>query len=167
VINTIVRALRGLPGELVVFMLGAMPVSEVRGAIPVGAWTFHYDIPKTVGLAVLGNLTIVYPLLVFLYAFSHRCRRIPLCGRFLDWWFARVQRKLDRANPVKFWAVLLFVAVPFPLTGAWSGCVAAYLLGMRVRNAAGAVALGVLIAATIVSIITFGTRAAMHVAPVH
>lgn len=142
-IQRIVDLLSGLSPELVTAVVGALPVAEVRGAIPVG---------MAMGLrgreaylwAVLGNLLPVIPLLLFLDPVSAWLRRFPLWREFFDWLFARVARKSAVVQRYEALGLAIFVAIPLPLTGAWTGCVAASLFRLPFRIALPAIAAGVL-----------------------
>jgi uncharacterized membrane protein len=148
----------GIPAELVVLIISMMPIFELRGGIPCGlllelVWW------KTYLMAVLGNMIPVIPILLFLDPVSSWFRgRISLANRFFIWLFARTRRKTEagiRRYGI-FFGLMLFVAIPLPITGAWTGCVAAFLFGIRFRYSFLAILAGVLIASIVVSIITYG-----------
>ncbi|MBN1823403.1 MAG: small multi-drug export protein [Endomicrobiales bacterium] len=142
--------------ELVVLILGSAPVSELRGAIPVALLTFGFSVPKAVALSVAGNLVPVVPLLLFLDYVSKLLMKHPLGRRFFTWWFERTRRQSKLVERYEVLGLILFVGIPLPITGAWSGCVAAYLLGIRFRHAFPAIVAGVLVSATIVTLMTMG-----------
>ena len=139
--------------ELAIIITAAMPISELRGAIPLGV-ALGQSIQKTVALAILGNIIPIIPILYLLEPLTLRLRNIPLFKKFFDWLFARTEK---RAKIVERWGALgliLFVAIPLPITGAWTGCIAATLFKIRFRFAFPAISLGVLIAACIVTTLT-------------
>ena len=149
----------GLPVELVVLIVSILPIFELRGGIPCG-FALNLVWWKTYLFAVLGNLIPVVPLLLFLDPISNGLRRhISVADRFFQWLFARTRRKTEAGIQKYgvFLGLMLFVAIPLPVTGAWTGCVAAFLFGVRFRYSLPAVLLGVLIASLIVSIATYGT----------
>lgn len=89
---------------------------------------------------------------------------MELADRFFEWLFARTRRKGEvrmRKYGI-FVGLMLFVAVPLPVTGAWTGCAAAFLFGVKFRYSLLAVMLGVLIAGLIVSILTYGTATVVN-----
>ena len=149
----------GLPVEIVVLIVSTLPIFELRGGIPCG-FALHLVWWKTYIMAVLGNMIPVVPLLLFLEPISNWLRRrISLADRFFEWLFARTRRK-GEARMRKygiFIGLMLFVAIPLPVTGAWTGCAAAFIFGIKFRHSLPAVLLGVLIASLIVSILTYGT----------
>lgn len=142
--------------ELVVFILGAAPVSELRGAIPVALFTFKFSVAKAVLLSVAGNLTPVIPMLLLLDYATNIMMKHPLGNRFLTWWFERTRKQSKLVEKYEILGLIIFVGIPLPMTGAWSGCVAAYLLGIKFKHAFPAITAGVLIAAVIVTLASVG-----------
>ncbi|NQU95020.1 MAG: small multi-drug export protein [Candidatus Omnitrophica bacterium] len=126
-----------------------MPVSELRGAIPL-ALALNFSPLKAYMLAVFGNLIPVIPLLFLFQPVSNRLRRIKFFEKFFDWLFKRTRRKAGLIEKFEALGLILFVAVPLPITGAWTGCIAATLFKIRFRYALAAVILGVLIAGLVV-----------------
>ena len=147
------RILKNLPVELITLIIAASPIAELRGAIPV-AIAMNAPPVKTFFIAVIGNLIPVVPLLVLLGPISSKLRRFRLWHSFFEGLFNRTKR---RASIVQRWGsigLVLFVALPLPMTGAWTGCVAASLFKIRFRYAFLAVTLGVIIAGVVVTILT-------------
>ncbi|MGB3920253.1 COG2426 family protein [Methanothrix sp.] len=148
-----------VPSWLTILMAAALPVSEVRGAIPLAIGYYGYSWDQAFIISVLGNLLPVVPLLLFLGPVSDYLRRYSLGDKFFTWLFARTRsRYIQKHESFGLIALTLFVAVPFPLTGAWTGCAIAFLLGFRFLPALGAVATGVLIAAGIVTATVMGAK---------
>ncbi|MDI6757603.1 MAG: small multi-drug export protein [Endomicrobiia bacterium] len=145
-----------LPPEITTLVIAAMPIVELRGALPTALVVFGFSFPKAYTLSVVGNLLPVAPLLLFLDHISSRLMRFGVFKRFFDWWFARTRRHSALVEKYEVLGLILFVAVPLPMTGAWSGCVAAYLLGIKFVHAVSAIALGVLIAGLIVGSASVG-----------
>ena len=156
-INSIVNALSGLPKELITLIIASLPVAELRVAIPV-AMAMGQPPLKTFILAIIGNLLPV-PFLLFLFEpVSNKLRHFFLWRRFFDWLFERTRRKASLVEKYEALGLILFVAIPLPVTGAWTGCVAATLFKIRFRYAFPAIACGVFIAACIVTAITLAVR---------
>lgn len=142
-----------------VFLLAATPISELRGAIPLGIVGFGLPVPIVFMLAVIGN---VVPVLL-IYGIGHLWmamvrRRKGFLERLTDGVLHRTERKFNRKyERYGLIALPLFVAIPLPMTGAWTGTLAAYLLGIPFRKALPAVAAGVLVAGVIVTLAVTGT----------
>ncbi|OQB17833.1 MAG: putative small multi-drug export protein [Euryarchaeota archaeon ADurb.Bin190] len=148
-----------LPAWLVTLLAAALPVSELRGAIPLAIGVYGYDPWQAYLLAVLGNLLPVVPLLLFLGPVSDWLRRFTFWDKFFTWLFSRTRRKYIREHEsFSLTALALFVAVPLPVTGAWTGCAIAFLVGFRFWPAFVAISAGVLLAGVIVTATVLGVQ---------
>jgi uncharacterized membrane protein len=135
--------------EIAVIALAAMPISELRGAIPL-ALAIGFSPPKAYILSFLGNLIPVVPLLFLLQPVANKLRHIRLFEKFFDWLFERTKRKARLVERFEMLGLMLLVAIPLPMTGAWTGCIAATLFKIRFRYAFLAIVTGVVIAGLIV-----------------
>ena len=141
-----------MTNEQIVLITAALPISELRGAIPL-ALSFGMPLAKAFWLSVLGNSLIVAPALFLFEPVSTRLRRFKLWSRFFDWLFERTKRNSDSVQKYEALGLAIFVAIPLPMTGAWSGVVAASLFKIRFRYAFPAIVLGVFGAGVIVAIL--------------
>ncbi|MFH0935766.1 MAG: small multi-drug export protein [Candidatus Omnitrophota bacterium] len=148
-IQLIAGWLKDIPRELIVVIMGALPVSELRGAIPL-ALSFGMPALKAFWLSVAGNLIPIIPILFLLEPVSNRLRRFKVWSRYFDWLFERTRKRAKQVQRYEFLGLILFVAIPLPMTGAWTGAVAASLFKVKFRYAVAAIVLGVLIAGVIV-----------------
>lgn len=148
-----------IPGWLMTIIVAALPISEVRGAIPLAIGVYGFSPLQAYLLSVFGNLLPIIPLLLFLGPVSDFLRRFSIGDRFFSWLFARTRSKYikDHEN-FGLTALAIFVAVPLPMTGAWTGCVIAFLLGFRFWPAFAAIAAGVLIAGVVVTAAVMGVQ---------
>ena len=153
-VDTVINLVKELPKEAVVLLLAALPISELRGAIPAG-FAFGFSPLKSFYIAFIGNVIPVIPLLLFLKPVSEFLRKMPVLSKFFNWLFERTKRRADLVEKYEFLGLMLFVAIPLPITGAWTGCVAATLFKIRLRYAILAITLGVCIAAVIVTSVFF------------
>lgn len=151
-----------MPEELATIIVAALPVSELRGAIPLAILSFKMPLLKAFLLSILGNLLPVFPLLLFLEPVSARLRRFKIWRRFFERLFERTRRKAAVVERYEALGLILFVAIPLPVTGAWTGCIAASLFKIRLRYAFWAICLGVIIAAIIVSSLTLAGKHLIH-----
>lgn len=145
----ILQVLESLPPEVIVLVVAALPIVELRGAIPVGLM-LGMGPWEAILWAVLGNAAIIPPALFFLYAARRWARNWPLVRPLLDWVEARVERRratVDRYGP---WGLALFVGVPLPVTGAWTGSAIATILKLPLGASTAAIIVGILIAAALV-----------------
>lgn len=137
----------------------ALPISEVRGAIPLAIGVYGYPPIEAYLLAVFGNILPIIPLLLFLGPVSDYLRRFALWDKFFTWLFARTRRKyIQEHENFGLTALAIFVAIPLPMTGAWTGCAVAFLLGFRFWPAFLAISAGVIIAGLIVTAAVMGAQ---------
>ena len=152
--------------ELLTLLLAAAPISELRGAIPLGVGVYDFPIWKAYLIAVVGNFILIVPFLYILEKFSdYLMHKWYFYNRVMTWVFERTRRKhLDHFHEKKWThlALFLFVAIPLPMTGAWTGAVAAYLLGIPYKKALFTILLGILSAGIVVSALTYLGVMAAH-----
>ncbi|AKB55874.1 MULTISPECIES: COG2426 family protein [Methanosarcina] len=152
---TLVEMLGSVPHWLAVLIMGAIPVSELRGAIPVAMGIYGMGPFDAFFFSVIGNLLPVIPLLLFLEPVSNYLRRYSIFDTFFTWLFSKTRRKnAESFEKYGLLALTIFVAIPLPVTGAWSGCAAAFVFGVKFRHALPAIAAGVMIAGIIVTGVT-------------
>ncbi|MFH1093910.1 MAG: small multi-drug export protein [Candidatus Omnitrophota bacterium] len=151
------NTLGDLPPQWLVVIVSAMPVSELRGAIPIGIMLGLAPI-KVFVLAILGNLIPVVPLLYLLEPVSAKLRKFSCFKKFFDWLFERTRKKSKLIEKYELIGLIIFVAIPLPMTGAWTGCVAASMLKLDKKLSFFAVAAGVAVAAVIVSVLTLSAK---------
>lgn len=158
--DRIIQLLEALPPPLAVFLAAMLPILELRGAIPYARY-LELGLAQAYVLAVAGNLLPVPFILWLLGPVTALAERHwPWFHRFLtriyDWSRRRHTRRFERLRDL---ALIMFVAIPLPITGAWSGSLAAFVFGVDRRKALLLIAIGVLIAGLVVSGITYGTAA--------
>jgi len=149
-LNAILYWLKGLPKDYLVVIVGALPVSELRGAIPLGL-SLGMPLAKAFWLSVLGNCIIVAPALILFEPVTEFLRKFKIWSRFFEWVFERTKKNSDAIQKYEALGLAIFVAIPLPMTGAWSGVIAASLFKIRFRYAFLAIVAGVICAGLIVS----------------
>ena len=146
--------------ELSVLICSMIPIVELRGAIPVG-W-FAFDMPwwLTYLLAVIGNmLPVPFILLLIRKVLSWmECCRVRLFNRVAGWLRKKAEKNTDKIQKYGFWGVCFFIAIPLPVTGAWTGSLVAATIKMNFWKALLSALLGVMIAGVIVSLICLGIQ---------
>ncbi|HEX73849.1 MAG TPA: small multi-drug export protein [Dehalococcoidia bacterium] len=141
----------GFSKELVVLIISALPITELRGALPVAINLFHFPWHYALLLAVIGNLLPVPLILLCLNAFSKLLSKIGIFQRTLDWLFEHTKRRGKVIERYERIGLMLFVAIPLPVTGAWTGSLAAVLFGLKFKHAFLSIFSGILIAGAIVT----------------
>ncbi len=155
--NILLDIVKSLPPEIAVVVTAMLPFGELRGAIPLALLVYEMNPVKAYVLAVIGNIIPVIPLLIFLEPVEQRLRHISIFDSFFDWVFTRTHARTNEKIQ-KYGAIGLvpFVAIPLPVTGAWTGVAAAYIFGIKFKHAFAAISLGVMIAGVIVTLATMG-----------
>lgn len=139
------------------FLMAMVPIIELRGAIPYGAGIAGLPIWQAALIAVLGNLLPVPFLVVFTRdVFALMRKKSDKLNSIV----LRMERKADKNKDVvlryEFWGLVILVAIPLPGTGAWTGALVAAMMDMQLKRAFPAIALGVVVAAFIVTWVTYG-----------
>ena len=149
-----------------VFFISMLPIIELRGAIPVSQG-LGLPLLQSYIIAVLGNMLPV----PFIYLFARKIliwgADKPLIGKPFTWCLQKGEKggkELEaKAGNGLFIALMIFVAIPLPGTGAWTGTLAASILDMKFKQSVIAVMFGVLIAGVIMGLISFGAFSAIGV----
>lgn len=149
-VQAILDCLKGIPKEWTTIIIAALPIAELRGSIPVA---LSMGIPplKAFVLSVIGNSLPIIPVLFLLEPVSNALMKFRHWKRFFDWFFEKTRQKGELVQKYEALGLLFFVAVPLPMTGAWSGCIAASLFRIKFRYAFPAIFLGVVVAGIIVT----------------
>ncbi len=146
-----------LPPRVVVFLTAMLPFSELRGAIPLAMGKYGLSPFEAYFLGVLGNLVPVIFFLNYLGPVEKKLRFLKPVDKFFDKLFQRTRVKhSERIDRYGALGLATFVAIPLPVTGAWTGVAAAYVFDIKKRYAFPAIVLGVLIAGVIVTLLTHG-----------
>jgi uncharacterized membrane protein len=146
--------------ELCVFFCAMLPIIECRGAIPLG-WALGLPWWQTALFSMAGNLLPVPFILLFIRAilkWMGGCK-IKFFNRISDWLNRKVEKHKGTIEKYSYWGVMIFVGVPFPGTGAWTGTLIASVLGLDPKKSFLAACGGVVIATVIMSLISGGVVA--------
>lgn len=151
----IFEAIRNLPPAWVVVILSALPVSELRGGLPAGL-LLDMSPCQVIPLAMISNVVSVIPVVLGFKWVTDRLADKPVLGRFLSWLVRRARAREATVEKYGVFALTIFVAIPLPVTGAWTGSVVAVVFGMKFWKAMLCITLGVAISATIVTLAYYG-----------
>ena len=147
----------GFGRGIVTLIVSMLPVVELRGAIPIGT-SLGLPVWQAAVISMVGNILPVPFIIAFVRELMDWLRKKSArAQRFVAWLESKgTGKKADRVRQAEFWGLLLFVAVPLPGTGAWTGALIAALLNMRMHQALPPIVLGVLTAGLLVSLATAG-----------
>jgi len=146
------------PPEVATFLVAMTPVFELRGSIPLAIGAYQLSPGVAYVISIVGNMV---PAVVIMYGLNFIVEFLQKKSAFwhhvFEWVFERSRKRFnhhyDRHGEL---ALLLFVAIPLPMTGVWTASIAAFLLGLKPRTTIWYLFLGALIAGAIVSSITLG-----------
>ena len=144
----------GLPDELIVFVVSMVPIVELRGGI-VCASLLGLPVWRGVLFCLLGNAIPVPFILLFITPIFQWLKTTKLFRPMVERLEARSMGKSEQIQRMEFWGLALFVGIPLPGTGAWTGSLIAALLGIKFRKALPAVYLGLLIATVIMCLLSY------------
>ena len=148
-----------MPGELVIFITSMVPILDLRGGLLVAS-AMGIPMWSAIPICIVGNMIPVVLILLFITPLFNLMKK----SKFLRPMVEKLEKKGNGKNAKKiqkaeFWGLVLFVGVPLPGTGAWTGALVAAMLDMRLKKAFPAIALGVVIAGIVVAFVTYGAGA--------
>lgn len=138
------------------FLISMVPVLELRAAIPAGVIA-GLPIPVALLVSVIGNLVPIPFIILFIRKiFKWMQSKSERLARIVKHFEDKAESKKEQVLKYQFWGLMIFVAIPLPGTGAWTGALIAAMLDMQLKRAFPSIAMGVLTAACIVTILTYG-----------
>ena len=158
--NWMNEALAGfLPPELIVFLVSMIPILELRGGMIIAS-LYGFNLFKALAICILGNV-IPIPFILWLitpvFSWMKRWKIFrPLVEKLES---KATGKKSEKIRKASFWGLLLFVGIPLPGTGAWTGSLIAALLDLDKKRSLVAAILGVLLASVIMALISYGIPA--------
>lgn len=142
--------------EVIIFIISMIPILELRGGLLAAGPAFlDVEMWRAIPICIVGNLIPVPFILLFITAIFNWLKKTRLFRPMVEKLENRAMNKKDQIEKYEFWGLLLFVGIPLPGTGAWTGSLIASLLGIRFRKAFPAVVLGVLLAAFIMTVLSY------------
>ena len=146
--------------EVVVFLISMLPLIELRGGL-LAASLLKVSIYKAIPLCIIGNIIPIPFILLFIRAIFDWMKRWKVFRGIIEKLENRAMSKSDQVTRYEFWGLVLFVGIPIPGTGAWMGSLVAALLEMDVKKAVIAELIGIALATTIMSILSYGLLGAV------
>ena len=143
--------------QLIVFIISLMPILELRGGL-LAASLLKMDPVESYIIAIIGNILPIPFILLFINKILELMRnsKIKFINSFANWLYKKVDKHKEPIEKYGFWGLVLFVGIPLPGTGAWTGCLIASVLNMDRKKAFLASVIGVFMASIIMMIISFG-----------
>ncbi len=134
-----------------------MPILELCGGL-IAAYALEVDLLVAFPICVIGNMLPIPLILLFIRKIIEWLKKIKCLNKFALWLERKAQKKSKSGNfgKYKFWGILIFVGIPLPGTGAWTGALVADALNIRFRDAIIAIYAGVVMAGLIISLASYG-----------
>lgn len=152
--DSIFQALAGLPKELAVFLISLCPILELRGGM-IAASMLGLELWKALPICVLGNLLPIPFILLFIRKILSLLKKTKLFRGLVEWVERKAEKNKAKITKYATWGLFLFVAIPLPGTGAWTGALVADALDIHVKKSFPTICLGVLMASAIMTVIAY------------
>ena len=141
--------------EGAVFIISMIPILELRGGL-LAASLLKISAAKALPICIVGNILPITFILLLIRHVLEWMKKVP-CFRGIALWLERkAMSKKGQIEKYEFWGLMLFVGIPLPGTGAWTGALVASLLHMKFGKAFGAILVGIALATVIMSILSYG-----------
>lgn len=144
-----------IPEELIAFVISLCPVLECRGGM-IASRLMEIPFLKAFIICYIGNMLPIPFIILFIRKIFDFLRRFKFFKKIVEKLEAKTEKNKEKVLKYEAWGLLLFVAIPLPGTGGWTGALMAALLDIRMKKSLPIIALGVLIAGFIMSGLTYG-----------
>ena len=144
-------------GYLITLLISMIPIVELRGAIPIGVLTFHLTYAEAFIISFIGNILPVYFIVKFIRPIFDLLGKIKIFRIIIDWVTEKATKKIaedKKLQTATAFALYIFVAIPLPGTGAWTGSLIANFLDIPPKKAVPSIIAGVFTAGIIMLILT-------------
>ena len=154
-VNFFVDLFNGVSKDVVIFIISLMPILELRGGL-VAASLLKVPYFRALGICIFGNLLPIPFVLLLLEYIFHLMEKWKPTKKIVKWLEKKGHSKRDQIDKYGYLGLILFVGIPLPGTGAWTGSLLAVLLGLDKKKSFLCIIVGVLLAAIIMSIVSYG-----------
>lgn len=147
-----------LPKELIVFCISMLPILELRGGL-IAAALLNIPLVEALVICFIGNLVPIPFILLLIRPIFNWLRKAELFRPLVERLEAKAMGKSDRIRQYEFWGLLIFVGIPLPGTGVWTGALIASMLNISIKRAVPPLVLGMAMAMVIMSVVSYGIPA--------
>ncbi len=154
-VNFFIELFGGAGKEVVIFIISLMPILELRGGL-LAASLLHVEYVRAAMICVIGNVLPIPIVLLFLEKILDLFEKWKVTKKIVVWLEKKVENKREQIDKYGYFGLALFVGIPLPGTGAWTGSLLAVMLGMNKKKSFLFILIGVLMAAIIMSILSYG-----------
>ena len=149
-------------GEIIIFIISMIPILELRGGLLAASPALlNVPILRAIPLCIAGNLLPIPFILLLIEKVLDLMESIPYLDRIALWVREKADKHKGQVETYGFWGLVLFVGIPLPGTGAWTGSLVASLLHMKLRQSIPAILLGIIMATVIMSLLSYGLLGAL------
>lgn len=141
--------------EIIIFIISMVPILELRGGL-LAASLLGVPITTAIPICIVGNIIPIPFILLFIKKIFQWMKRFSFFRPLVEKLEKRAENKSEGFKKGEFVALMLFVGIPLPGTGAWTGSLIAALMEMDLKKATAAIFLGIIIATVIMSIVSYG-----------
>lgn len=145
----------GISKDLIIFIISLMPILELRGGL-LAASLLHVEYIRAAIICIIGNVLPIPIVLLFLKKVLEILSKWNVTKKIVDWLLKKVDNKREQIDKYGYWGLVIFVGIPLPGTGAWTGSLLAVVLGLNRKKSFVCILLGVIMAAIIMSILSYG-----------
>ena len=161
-LNWFTNTLSFMPKEVIIFIISMVPILELRGGL-VAASLLKIGLFKAIIICILGNLVPTPFIIFFIKPIFNWMKKTKLLRPIVEKLEKKSMAKSNDIKKYEFWGLALFVGIPLPGTGAWTGALIASLIEMDIKKAFAAIGVGLVIATIIMSTISYGIPWAIEV----
>jgi uncharacterized membrane protein len=153
-----IELFKNLPPEIAVMLIAFIPIAELRVSIPVALGVYKMSITEAIFWSVIADIIITAIIIYSLDPiYNHLADKFKIVDRFFGWLFRRTRKRFFRKYEIfGNLALMIFVAIPLPITGAWTGSIASWLFDIPKYKSLFYISLGVIISAVIVTLVSLG-----------
>ena len=149
-------------GEAIIFIISMIPILELRGGLLAASPALlNVPILKAIPICIIGNLLPIPFILLLIEKVLNGMERVPGLSKVAIWVRQKADKNKSQIEKFGFWGLVLFVGIPLPGTGAWTGSLVAALLHMKFGKAIGAILCGIVMATVIMSLLSYGLLGAL------
>ena len=145
----------GISKEVIIFIISLMPILELRGGL-LAASLLDVEFVKAASICVIGNVLPIPFVLLFLKYVLTLFEKWNVTKKIVSWLEKKVEEKREQIDKYGYLGLIIFVGIPLPGTGAWTGSLLAVMLGMNRKKSFVCILIGVALAAVIMSILSYG-----------
>ena len=145
----------GISKDIIIFIISLMPILELRGGL-LAASLLNVELIRAAVICIVGNLLPIPFVLLFLRFVLDLFEKWSVTKKIVLWLEKKVNEKRDQIDRYGYLGLIIFVGVPLPGTGAWTGSLLAVMLGLNRKKSFVCILIGVIMAAVIMSILSYG-----------